>query len=115
MFFTFYQNNSGGVFDFEEGRFSHYVIIEAETEEKAIERAKEVGLYFDGVGDCNCCGNRWSYPWDDGTDVPRVYGKLITEPHKSHHRFMEAGKPEGYIHYLDPNRDVEPFDLLLGA
>ena len=57
-FFTFYQNNSGGVFDGP----AHYVIVEASDAEEAATRAETVGVYFNGVEDgldCECCGDRW--------------------------------------------------------
>lgn len=64
MLYEFSQNNSGGrfVFDADAG-ITHRVVIEAESEEEAIEKALGVGLYFNGCDagiDCNCCGDRWS-------------------------------------------------------
>ena len=58
-FYIFDQNNSGGYWDKVLG---YVVIIEAETPEKANEKAEEIGIYFDGVEndiDCECCGDRW--------------------------------------------------------
>ena len=78
-FYTFSQNNSGGSFIVDDN-VGYLVIIEATSVGNAIERAEAVGLYFDGDGDCPCCGNRWSSWMDDsdGTDEPSHYGKPIT-------------------------------------
>lgn len=51
-FYIFDQNNSGGYWDKVLG---YVVIIEAETPEKANEKAEEIGIYFDGVeNDIDC-------------------------------------------------------------
>lgn len=44
-FYTYNQNNSGGVFD----EPAPYVIVEADDPEEADKRALTVGVYFDGV------------------------------------------------------------------
>lgn len=76
-FFTFDQNNSGGYFTGP----AIDVVVEARTADEANARAEDLGLYFDGAGDCiECCGYRWSeqYDDDDGTEVPSKYGEPIT-------------------------------------
>lgn len=75
-FFTYHQNNSGGVFHSDE-QVAPVVIIEAESAYDANDIALEVGIYFDGEGDCPCCGSRWQRAWDDeeGDDWPRIYGQ----------------------------------------
>lgn len=78
MFYTFIQNNTWGIFNVDEN-VAQYVIIEADSSNDAIERAKTIGLYFDGKGDCSCCGDRWneynaSY---DRTEVPSIDGTSI--------------------------------------
>lgn len=99
-FFTYNQNNSGGSFDYSDDGISHYVIIEADTAAEANARAERIGLYFDGEGDCSCCGDRWSEAWeDDGDDVPSVYGEPILE-HKSLNNWMYP-RPEAFVHYRD--------------
>ena len=61
MFYEFIQNNSGGTFIYDEQKgISYSVIVEADSENDAITRAEQIGLYFDGKGDCPCCGN---YCW----------------------------------------------------
>lgn len=76
-FFTFIQNNSGGVFLNNESVAEH-VIIEAENYEEANSKAEEIGIYFDGCRkniDCNCCGDRWDEAdEDDGYEKPSIYG-----------------------------------------
>jgi hypothetical protein len=69
MFYTFFQNNSGGHFI-----GPHTVIVEANDAAEANEIAEEKGgVYFDGVirgMDCECCGDRWYRVWVlEGTQV----------------------------------------------
>jgi hypothetical protein len=81
MFYTFYQNNSGGNFTGP----AVYVIIEANSAKEANDRAEDIGLYFNGASedengwsrDCPCCGDRWTAQWSDadGTEKPEIYGK----------------------------------------
>ena len=75
MFYTFNQKNSGGDYVISVGKgIAVYVIIEAETIEEAIDKAEGIGLYFDGAGDCPCCGNRWNTYAED-SEVPMIYGE----------------------------------------
>jgi len=60
--YEFDQNNSGGHF-ITDDKVCHRLWIEAESHEEAIEKAEELGCYWDGVNrgrDCHCCGDRWS-------------------------------------------------------
>jgi len=101
-FYHFSQNNSGGSFDFDEARgITHNVIVEANDYEHANRLAESIGLYFDGEGDCPCCGDRWYRRWDDteGSSVPTVYGEPV-ESQISSTAWMPAGK-ETVVHYLD--------------
>jgi len=66
-YFLYQQNNSGGRFVVDEN-VSPHVYIEANNEKEADSRAEEVGIYFDGGGDCPCCGERW----DGACDFDRV-------------------------------------------
>jgi len=117
-FFSFNQNNSGGGFDFNPKQgISHWVIIEAANATDANERAKGIGLYFDGCDkglDCDCCGDRWYPQYDEkeGTASPEVYGEKVERlskfpDTKLSHKWIKG--PEGYIHYLAGG--VEPFWL----
>ena len=97
-FFTFDQNNSGGNYDEDPERgIGPFVIIEADSVPEVNERAERIGLYFDGEGDCDCCGERWSAVWysDEGTPTPQVYGQPVAESVKEH------GWGDAYIHHAD--------------
>lgn len=62
--YEFSQNNSGGSFAVDD-KLCHRVFIEAETIKDAIDKAKDIGIYFNGVElelDCPCCGDRWYQP-----------------------------------------------------
>ncbi len=78
-FFTFGQNNSGGVYD---GDFK-YIIIQAINADWANDLALDHGIYFDGCRkgfDCDCCGDRWSRADDgDSTDSPEIWGEPVTD------------------------------------
>lgn len=103
-FYTYNQNNSGGLFTLDKERgLTHFVIIEAENSVAANNKAEDIGIYFDGLGDCPCCGNRW---WpsdeDEGTETPEAYGKPVTEI--TGLRWMEAGH-EAVVHYADGRKE----------
>jgi hypothetical protein len=108
-FFDFRQNNSGGSFvaDHVAG-ISLTVIVEADDASHANERAEMIGLYFDGAGDCSCCGDRWHSKWGDdkGDPVPSIYGEPVQvgKPHDEMDFAVEdiggKGQPTAYIHYL---------------
>lgn len=76
-FFTFHQNNSGGSWS----RPAINMIIEANSAREANGLAEEYGAYFDGYGDCQCCGDRWYElsKGDDGDPVPSIYGSPVEE------------------------------------
>ena len=105
-FFTFMQNNSGGSFVFDEkAGITHVVIVEARDARMANALAQSIGLYFNGEGDCNCCGDRWSELWGsetEGSDEPTVYGHSIIEWATDRYflKWMEE-KPEVFVHHLD--------------
>ncbi len=98
-FFHYSQNNSGGSFDFNRERgLTHHVVVEAFSAAHANERAESIGLYFDGAGDCPCCGDRWYEAWGDGDAEPEVYGEPVAQ--FKGHRWMDAGA-EVAVHRLD--------------
>lgn len=108
MFYHFNQNNSGGSFHFnEEKGITHHVVIEADNKSEANAIAEEIGIYFDGYGDCSCCGNRW-YPVDeyDKEEFPHIYGATIEMQMSSKYftRWMKEGK-EVCIHYKDGRKE----------
>lgn len=53
--YKFRQNNSGGRFR----KPAINVYIEAMDAVQANSRAVDLDIYFGGVGDCSCCGDRW--------------------------------------------------------
>ena len=68
----FVQNNSGGSFHYDaDAGIGVNVAFEANSEEGAFERAKDV-IYFNGVlegRDCPCCGDRWPIYADDSAET----------------------------------------------
>ena len=101
-FYTFTQNNSGGSFTLDEADgITHFVIVEAHSADEANSKAIGLGLYFDGSGDCPCCGDRWSEQWDDsdGHPTPQIYGE-DAEAYVTSFKWMPPGK-EIVIHRLD--------------
>lgn len=102
-FFLYTQNNSGGGFDFDETRgLTHYVIVEAASADEANERAREIGIYFNGCDsgqDCACCGDRWDEAGSyDEEDQPEIYGEPAHDFTGT--TWMEPGK-EVCVHYAD--------------
>lgn len=74
-FWHFRQNNSGGNFT-QNNWLDVHVVIEAKSAAHANERAKKIGIYFDGVDegiDCGCCGDRWYPASGVGYSEPAVY------------------------------------------
>lgn len=60
-FYQFNQNNSGGSFVVN-NELCHRLFIEASIYKEALDKALELGVYFDGCStgeDCSCCGDRW--------------------------------------------------------
>lgn len=76
-FFMFSQNNSVGEL-IRDDDVCEFVIIEAPTATDDNDKAESVGLYFDGLGDCQCCGNRW-YKVDDSdsNEEPMIYAEPL--------------------------------------
>lgn len=97
-FFTYYQNNSGGIFELDND-VAEYVIIEAEDYQEANRIAEDIGIYFDGCSkgiDCECCGDRWYETDEDEMDnVPSIYEVPIGE-------YKSGFRERNYrIHYLN--------------
>lgn len=103
-FFDYRQNNSGGGFEIDEDKgISIHVIIEAESAEEADGKAEAIGLYFDGLGDCPCCGDRWSSAWGPGDKVPSVYGDPVSDYVFEVDYGIKWNKsgPEAFVHFAD--------------
>lgn len=103
-FFDFRQNNTGGSFDHDaDAGISVVVIIEAENAEAANDKAEEIGLYFDGYGDCSCCGDRWYAAYGEGDKVPSLYGDPVQDIDFEgglNYKWIADG-PEAYVHFAD--------------
>lgn len=56
--YEFSQNNSGGEFVVD-SLVCHRVYVQAYSAAEANEKAEGLGIYFHGLGDCECCGRRW--------------------------------------------------------
>ena len=70
--YLFDQNNSGGSFIVND-KVCHRLFIEAESFDDAVEKAEELGCYWDGVADgrdCPCCGDRW-YQINNTVDIEK--------------------------------------------
>lgn len=108
-FYTFEQNNSGGIFHYDErAGISVFVIVEAKSADEANARAEKIGLYWNGCAsghDCDCCGDRWYIAYGyDGKKIPEVFGKNVLNE-KEYFKWINGY--EGFIHYL--NGKVVPF------
>jgi len=104
-FYTYNQNNSGGKFHFDEvAGITRYVVVEANDYKHADYLAERIGLYFDGYGDCPCCGERWSTMWDEseGKLLPMIYDNPVDKA--TGLRWMEEGK-EIVVHYLNGRKE----------
>lgn len=100
MFYTYDQNNSGGSFVFDADRgISSVVIVEADSAAEADGHAEKIGLYFDGAGDCECCGDRW-YNAYEGHALPTIYGRSA-ELYEPDYKWQDDGNPEVFVHYAD--------------
>lgn len=81
-FFEFNQNNSGGSFVVDD-KVCHILLIEADSNDDASDIAEGLGVYYDGCEsgiDCDCCGDRWNFPWDsEGVQFPFLYGTFTSE------------------------------------
>ena len=79
-FYTFRQNNTGGVYD-STADVDEVVVIEADTADEANDIVCSVGAYFNGVktgDDCDCCGDRWApVEEEDGEVVPTLYSRPL--------------------------------------
>jgi hypothetical protein len=103
QFFHFNQNNTGGVWQFDDA-VTHHVVIEADSSEDADKRAEAIGIYFDGCEsgmDCRCCGDRWYRTYGDGDDEPMVYGEPAAEYEPGKMSWWRMDGAEVYVYYKD--------------
>jgi hypothetical protein len=104
LFYTYSQNNSGGSFDVDlKTGIAETVIIQAASVEEANAKAENIGLYWNGCDsgiDCECCGDRWSQPWDDGTPTPEIYGQPVNQENVNK-TFCTGLRSAVAVHYYD--------------
>lgn len=88
--YAFRQNNSGGVFVYNDD-VAEYTYIQAYSTSHANSIAEEIGIYFDGCStgqDCRCCGDRWhrAYEGDaeDHVEVDEWNAKPFRNIDKAH-------------------------------
>jgi len=77
--YCFRQNNTGGFF-ITDDKVCHKIYIEAESFKEAVEKAEELGCYWNGVSsghDCPCCGDRWNKWNDDSMDFNEIQNKTF--------------------------------------
>jgi hypothetical protein len=102
MFFTVMQNNSQGVFDYDEkAGIAEFLVIEAPSAREAGERLDDITERYIQGPYCECCGKRWPFYADDddrGTQTPTIYEKPAETYIGS---FTKRGHVTTFIHYLD--------------
>lgn len=107
--FEFSQNNSGGSFIIND-KVCHRLFIEAESFSDAVEKAEDLGCYWNGVAegrDCPCCGDRWDKWNDNPIDIEKyktegftvsiydgIYRNTINEWEKKYRRYEVIKEPE---------------------
>ena len=104
-FYTFIQNNSGGYF-IKDDNFAEVVNIEEISMVSAWDKLiKKLGA--NEHCSCSCCGERWSYPWEDEDEFP--YEPKINE--LSAEDYIKKQKISNYfiydcvIHYYDGTKE----------
>ena len=105
MFYEFKQNNSWGAWK----EPAYLIIVEADSNDEADNIAEANGVYFSGLGDCPCCGFRWSHAWaDDGEKIPSHYGDPIAEAIEKDDYFKHRGLtiPYAIVIYKDGRKEV---------
>ena len=103
-FYEYDQNNSGGGFDYnEQAGISVKVIVQATGYEDANARAQGIGLYFDGEGDCFCCGDRWyAKCGEEGMDLASLKQRFTDwADGKWFMKWMQPDQPEVFVHFAD--------------
>jgi hypothetical protein len=105
MFFTYRQNNSGGVF----AEPAKFLIVEASNADEADARATDYGAYFNGVDndiDCGCCGDRWHNAYsNDGDARPTICGEHA-EAYVDTIPSLRGGIPLTCIVYADGRKEI---------
>lgn len=107
-FYEFSQNNSGGHFMVDD-RVCHRLFIEAKTFSEAVDKAEELGCYWNGVDkgiDCECCGDRWLLYEDivdieeyktEGYKVSSLSKKNWEKSYRKYRIIQEPKLEKGYV------------------
>lgn len=100
--YEFSQNNSGGYFDVTD-TVCHRLFIEASNFCDAIDKAEELGCYWNGVEvglDCPCCGDRWNHYYDEPIDLSKYNGDIRVYVQELADKYGWTS-PDGRIFYVD--------------
>lgn len=111
-FYTFQQNNSGGDYN-RDRNVDKFVVVEGNDIADIVDKADAIGIYFDGVDlgrDCECCGDRWSAPYDSDqlTATPKIYGSVLDADGSA---FISQSTKDSntVIHYADGSVKLATF------
>ena len=100
--FEFRQNNPGGSFKGPALK----VFVQADAEDVACVLAQRHGVYFDGCAsgtDCNCCGDRWSRPYESLDAEPVLSDEYYTPDYA-----RRCGLRALYVYADGKTREVQP-------
>jgi hypothetical protein len=115
-FYEFSQNNSRGSFQVTDN-LAHRVIVEAASEDDAIDIAENLGCYWDGCAngnDCDCCGDRWYASPSEIIigDEPR---EAFMYTHKENHVELWQQKYGNFTKTSDPVVVKEKYGTIYGT
>lgn len=106
MFLIIHQNNSGGYFHENEYE-SPIVVVECTSADEGISIARQ---YLDNSDSCPCCGDRWSFYWDEDELVEDWKSKvgfshfntsiLLYRKDGKRVRYTEAGNVHNFLSYI---------------
>lgn len=100
--FDYDQNNSGGYY-YENEDVGCRVFVQAKNGSIADERMWKIT--YDYMDFCECCGERWCFYADEGTESPSVYGKKIEPDSESMNRIYGFFGSVA-VFYFDDGRKV---------
>lgn len=105
MFYCYRQHNSGKHWVINEN-VTINVIIEANSTEDADNKAKKLGIYFNGVNqgvDCSCCGDRWDD--SEGYSATTRPDSFIRSAAHYDQNNVEIGQPYCYVYSLNGHKN----------
>ena len=107
--FEYDQNNSGGSFVLDDD-VALRVYVEASNYKEANSMAQGIGIYFDGCDlglDCDCCGDRWTEPWDSSGMTADEMEDLREDARPYDVVWAGADKPAVYYYFHDGRKVAE--------